>query len=225
MNELTTIQNVRGYIDSNGMAWLNLEDVARGLGFTTVATSGNECIRWSRVEQYLTDLGFNKDNGYLPDNTFIPENIFYRLAMKAKNEAAEIFQAKVADEILPAIRKTGTYSIQPKSALAALQDTVKVLTEHENRLNVLDNKIDNEIRVTYNQAKEIQFAVSGRVIDLLGGKETPEYKAYKGSYFQQIHHDLKDRLGVPSYRDIRKIDYNSAMAYIKAWLPKVKNTA
>ena len=40
---------------------------------------------------------------------FIPENIFYRLAMKAKNEVAEKFQAKVADEILPAIRKTGAY--------------------------------------------------------------------------------------------------------------------
>jgi len=41
---------------------------------------------------------------------FIPENIFYRLAMKAKNETAEIFQAKVADEIIPSIRKHGMYA-------------------------------------------------------------------------------------------------------------------
>jgi len=108
MQNLITIHGVRGKIE-NGVAYLNLEDVARGLGFTTVATSGNECVRWSRVEQYLTELGFNKNNEYLPDNTFIPENIFYRLAMKAKNEVAEIFQAKVADEILPSIRKHGAY--------------------------------------------------------------------------------------------------------------------
>jgi len=107
--QLITIQGVRGYIDENNIAQLNLEDVARGLGFTTVATSGNECVRWARVEQYLTDLGFNKDNEYLPDDTFIPENIFYRLAMKAKNEVAEKFQARVADEILPSIRKHGAY--------------------------------------------------------------------------------------------------------------------
>ena len=43
----------------------------------------------------------------MPD--FIPENIFYRLAMKAKNETAERFQAKVADEIIPSIRKHGAY--------------------------------------------------------------------------------------------------------------------
>jgi prophage antirepressor-like protein len=30
--------------------------------------------------------------------------------MKAKNEIAEAFQAKVADEIIPSIRKTGSYS-------------------------------------------------------------------------------------------------------------------
>ena len=30
--------------------------------------------------------------------------------MKAKNEVAESFQAKVADEIIPSIRKTGSYS-------------------------------------------------------------------------------------------------------------------
>ncbi|MEK3946947.1 phage antirepressor KilAC domain-containing protein [Paenibacillus sp. FSL H7-0703] len=43
-------------------------------------------------------------------DTFIPENIFYRLAMKARNEVAEAFQAKVADEILPSIRKHGIYA-------------------------------------------------------------------------------------------------------------------
>ena len=30
--------------------------------------------------------------------------------MKAKNGTAEAFQAKVADEIIPSIRKTGSYS-------------------------------------------------------------------------------------------------------------------
>ena len=121
MNDLVVINGVKGYMGKDGTAYLSLEDVARGLGFTTVATSGNECVRWARVEQYLTDLGFNKDNGYLADDTFIPENIFYRLAMKAKNETAEKFQAKVADEILPSIRKHGTY-MTPETIEAALLD-------------------------------------------------------------------------------------------------------
>lgn len=117
---LITINGVRGFIDGDGTAKLNLEDVSRGLGFTTVATSGNEVVRWSRVTKYLSDFGFIPTSG----DDFIPENIFYRLAMKAKNEVAEIFQTKVADEILPTIRKTGSYIVTnhvPKSFSEALR--------------------------------------------------------------------------------------------------------
>ena len=121
MNELTVIQNVRGYMNDD-TAYLNLEDVARGLGFTTVATSGNECVRWARVEEYLNSFGYTISEPC--QSAYIPENIFYRLAMKAKNETAEKFQALVADEILPSIRKTGSYSIQrqiPKTFAEALR--------------------------------------------------------------------------------------------------------
>lgn len=102
----------------DGTAYLKLEAVARGLGFSRVAASGNEVVRWETVRKYLEELGvpgsWHGDSPQvgkegLPD--FIPENIFYRLAMKAKNETAEKFQAKVADEIIPSIRKHGMYAV------------------------------------------------------------------------------------------------------------------
>lgn len=115
MNELQ-ILNVDGIecYEKDGTAYLKLETVARGLGFTFIAKSGNEVVRWNTVYGYLKDLGVATScNGasYQDDcPDFIPENIFYRLAMKAKNEAAEKFQAKVADEIIPSIRKHGLYA-------------------------------------------------------------------------------------------------------------------
>ena len=112
-NNIQTICGVECY-EKDGTAYLNLETVARGLGFTTVATSGNEVVRWSRVYDYLADLKVvaGSCNGGYKENCpiFIPENIFYRLAMKAKNETAEKFQALVADEIIPSIRKHGMYA-------------------------------------------------------------------------------------------------------------------
>lgn len=126
MNELMTIQNVRGYM-KNDTAYLNLEDVARGLGFVQ-EKSGVVYVRWETVARHLADLGYKYplEPSQLVGKTseFIPENIFYRLAMKAKNETAEKFQALVADEILPSIRKTGSYSIQrqiPQSFAEALR--------------------------------------------------------------------------------------------------------
>ena len=107
LNELQ-ILNVDGIecYEKDGTAYLKLETVARGLGFTE-KKDGVEYIRWARVEKYLSELNF-ATCGERPD--FIPENIFYRLAMKAKNEVAEKFQAKVADEIIPSIRKHGIYA-------------------------------------------------------------------------------------------------------------------
>lgn len=113
--EIMTIQNVRGYVDAQGTAWLNAEDVARGLGFTQTQekispTSGGktyESIRWERVNGYLQEFGFaNK----VAKDDFIPEGIFYLLAMKANNDAAKNFQRKIAFEILPTLRKHGVYA-------------------------------------------------------------------------------------------------------------------
>lgn len=106
MNELQVI-NIQGIecYEKNGTVYLNLEAVARGLGFTEVK-DGKEYVMWRRVDSYLAYLGFGT-SAERPD--FIPENIFYRLAMKAKNEVAEKFQSKIADEVIPSIRRHGAY--------------------------------------------------------------------------------------------------------------------
>lgn len=114
MNEIMNISGIDCY-EKEGTAYLKLETVARGLGFTRIATSGNEVIRWERVEGYLKELGVPTCG----HDSFIPENIFYRLAMKAKNEVAEKFQAKVADEIIPTIRRHGAY-MTPETLQAAI---------------------------------------------------------------------------------------------------------
>lgn len=116
-NKIITIKNVRAYQNENGVAQLNTEDVARGLGFTRVPTSGHEVIRWERVRQYLNEFGIATccdDNSQLVGKVgmpeYIPENIFYKLCFKAKNEIARKFQDIVTDEVLPSIRKNGMYA-------------------------------------------------------------------------------------------------------------------
>ena len=98
--------------EKDGVAYLKLETVARGLGFTqTQIKNGNEyvSVRWERVRKYLDEFGFPHEWGKdgLPE--YIPEDIFYRLAMKANNETAKNFQTFVAQKVLPSLRKHGAY--------------------------------------------------------------------------------------------------------------------
>ena len=110
-NEIITIKNVRGYIDEKGTAWLNLEDVAKGLGIVKKdKKNGKEYIRIhsQNIKRWLIDFGLIKSEDDLPE--YIQENVFYKLCMKADNEVARKFQDRVCDEILPMIRKTGMYA-------------------------------------------------------------------------------------------------------------------
>lgn len=66
------------------MAYLKLEAVARGLGFTQ-HKNGVEYVKWERVIAYLKELGFSPEVG---KDDYIPENIFYRWSTKAKNTTA-----------------------------------------------------------------------------------------------------------------------------------------
>ena len=104
---------LHGYIDANGTAWFNVEDIARGLGFTQIK-KGVEYVRYETVNNYLNQFGYNSFSQLVGKDDFIPENMVYRLAMKAKNETAEDFQAWLADDVVPSIRKTGSYSL-PKN--------------------------------------------------------------------------------------------------------------
>ena len=140
MNELITIEKVRGFIGENGIIFLNLEDVARGLGFVDIK-NGIEYIRWNRVEKYLKDFGFATSG----ENDFIPENIFYLLAMKGKNEIARNFQLKVANKILPAIRKTGMYATEEllNNPDLAIQAFMKLKEEMVKRKE-LEKKVEEQ---------------------------------------------------------------------------------
>jgi prophage antirepressor-like protein len=186
MNSLITIQNVRGYIDHNGTAYLNLEDVSRGLGFTQ-EKDGKVYVRWETVYRYLEEFNYKYplDSSQLVGKAnFIPENIFYRLAMKAKNETAEKFQAFVADEVLPQLRKTGTYSIQKPQCI---EDLI-----------ILQAQSMKELRAEVNQLQSTQRAIKEAVI------------AEPDNWREDINRKMNkiaEAIGLNKYREVRSESY------------------
>lgn len=100
----------------------------------------------------------------------------------------------------------------PQQLLAQAQ----CLVEMDNRITVVENKVDNEIRVNSGEQLRITKAVKRRVcqrIDLsvdLIGKDKFMYQA--------IYRDLKDRFGVASYKDIKRKDLTDCLNYISTWI-------
>ena len=96
--------------------------------------------------------------------------------------------------------------------IATLQEQEKIV----DRVEVLENKVDNEIRVDNGEQRKIQRAVATRVYQRLD--IVPELIEDKKYMFQAIYRDLKDRFGVASYRDIKRKDLRDCLEYVSAWI-------
>lgn len=89
-----------------------LVDVARGLEYANPAKAVIDHCKGVTIIETPTNGGKQKLK-------FGSEGQMYRLVLKAKTEKAEAFQDWVTDEVLPTIRKTGSYGI-PRSYSEAL---------------------------------------------------------------------------------------------------------
>ncbi|MGN4667972.1 phage antirepressor [Bacillus cereus group sp. MYBK234-1] len=107
MNQLQTFKNEIFEVSAkleNGEVLFDVEQVAKSLGFTQ-KKNGKNYIRWVTVNGYLKKY-VSQEVG---KGDLIPEPLVYKLAFKASNEIAEVFQDWLAIEVLPTIRKHGAY--------------------------------------------------------------------------------------------------------------------
>lgn len=107
--------NIRITYEENGDVLFIAKDVAEALGYSNTRDAvSTHCKRQATVG--IRDASSNQ----VRNVTAIPESDVYRLVMRSKLPSAEKFQDWVVETVLPAIRKTGSYSA-PTSRREMLQ--------------------------------------------------------------------------------------------------------
>lgn len=122
----------------------------------------------------------------------IPESDVYRLVMKSNKAEAEVFQDWVMDEVLPAIRSKGYYSLQEQKPLTPaelLLQQAQMFLEQERKMAALEQK-------TLAVETKLQ-SVEDKISDVIG---TNDYFTVVG----YMSHN-KIRLAKGSEKDIGKI--------------------
>ena len=102
-----------GYVDEEGVVYLNLGDVAQCLGF--IKSDGT--VRLKDMRRLLKEAEYTKK---FNAKDYVPESVFYFLAMQADSPNAKGFQKWLARDVVPSIRKTGKYSVNRTAAVPAL---------------------------------------------------------------------------------------------------------
>ena len=105
------------------------------------ALSNNEGVK-------IKQLGNTKSN-------FVNEPNLYRVIFQSRKEEAVKFQNWVFNEVLPSIRKTGSYSVKPMTHIQMLAAQAQAMAELEQRLYETENKVEQLVTVQEENLKQL----------------------------------------------------------------------
>lgn len=147
---------------------------------------------------------------------FLTEYGVYEVLMTSRKKIAKEFRKGfknfLKDWRLGKVKLTETSN---NNLLQVAQNLLNVCTEHENRINTLEDKIENSIVLETYQRGIVQKAINRRVYARY--KELKE-SIEKRELYSNIHRDIKYKFNVRSYGDIRKKDYEIALNWIEMWV-------
>lgn len=182
-------------------------DVAKALGYSNPRKAILDHCKGVTKRDTPTSSG-------IQSMSYINEGDLYRLIMKSKLPSAEKFEAWVMDEVLPTIRKTGSYQ-KPMTVAEQIQLLALGNQNHEERIE----KLENAMTIDYGQQKYISDLVSKVVIEVLGGKKSNAYDEIGKKVFAECNRDVKTYFDVNARNNIPKLRYQEAVEYIKEWTP------
>lgn len=115
MNDMQVFNNPRfgeiRTITENGKTLFCGADVARALGYKKPNDAIAAHCRYTVKRSIPHPQSLEKKI----EMNFIPEGDIYRLAAKSELPGADEFESWIFDEVIPSIRKTGSYSVKPMS--------------------------------------------------------------------------------------------------------------
>ena len=189
--------------------WFVGKDVATALGYKNTADAIGKHVDVD--DKLLSQIAIA---GQRRDVAVINESGVYALIFGSKLESAKRFKHWVTAEVLPSIRKTGSYQ-KPMTIAEQIQLLALGNQNHEERIE----KLENTMTIDYAQQKSIRGLVSSVVITHLGGKESNAYKEIGKKVFAECNRDIKTYFTVNARNNIPKLRFEESMEYVRNWHP------
>lgn len=190
-------------IEIDGKPYFSGADVAKALGYKDTVNALKQHCRGVVKHHIIDSLGRKQEA------SFITEGDLYRLIMKSKLPSAEKFETWVMDEVLPTIRKTGSYN-KPLTEAEQIRLLAKGTTELYERVDKVETKIEtleNDMPLYGCEIEEVSQHVRRKAVSVLGGKDSEAYNdgSIRSLVFSDIYTQLKREYGlVTSYKAIKR---------------------
>lgn len=218
MNNLMNFESKQVEVfEWNGQVLFNSKHVAECLDIKNV----NDNISKMNSKQVikLTNSKIGKADFRKVHNTgenFLTESGVYKLIFKSKKAEAERFQDWVTDEVLPHIRKTGSYQI-PK--MSKELEAILMIDGKQQKMDERITKLENNTTIDYSQQEDLRELANKKIVAILGGTDAPAYRELNKKVFSNFWRDYKRKLNVNSYKNTLVKDYDIGRQVIINWNP------
>lgn len=212
-----------------GEPWFVGRDVAQALGY--VKPEG--AIRNNVDRDDTLTEGIGVRTGTRADGTpsiqnmqmlIINESGLYSLIFGSKLESAKKFKKWVTSEVLPTIRKTGSYGRQlPQSPMELLELHYEAIRHVDNKVDALAEELTQfkqELPLFGIDEDKIVTAVHRKGVECLGGKGSNAYKdkSTHDKVFRDIYREVKRQFGISgTYKQLKRNQCDMAVNIVKEY--------
>lgn len=214
MNDLKIFENkefgeIRTVI-KDGEPWFVGKDVTKILGYERPTKAILDHVD----EEDLDAVPIQDSIGRMQNTPAVNESGLYSLIISSKLPNAKKFKKWVTSEVLPSIRKTGSYQ-KPLTPQEMMRIQLGMIDDVSDRVT----KLENTMTIDYSQQKTLTDLMSSTVVTWLGGKNTCAYKELSKKVFAEIGRDYKDYFNVNARANTPSLRFEEAVDYIKSWKP------
>lgn len=158
----------------------------------------------------------------------INESGLYSLIMSSKLPKAKLFKRWVTSEVLPSIRKNGSYELDTNGLMKQLVDSQASLNyvlagfkmqidndfkETNSKLSEHDELLKKRVYINPVEAKRIQEAVKEKAKQIAIDNNL-QYHTVKSKLFARLYDKLKNKFNVATYRELPSIYFDDIMKSI-----------
>lgn len=200
--------------------WFVGKDVADILGYQNGSRDINRHVAEEDRQNYQNGT-FESPRGM----TVINESGLYALIFGSKLESAKRFKHWVTSEVLPAIRRTGTYQ-KPMTTDQKIQLLAQGNVELTEKIDKVDKDLQEfkaDMPLLALECQRITRAKNQKVVPLMGGKDAPAYKnkSLMHKVYSDVDAQLRREFGVNTYKAIKRSQCDLAVEIIKKYeLPR-----
>lgn len=203
----------------DGEPWFVGKDVAEALGYAKpLGAVSTHVEKDDSLKRGLMD-----SLGREQETIFINESGLYALIFGSKLDSAKKFKKWVTSEVLPAIRKNGSYTmpISTNDKIMLLAQGHMELQQEVDSIKKDMESLKMDLPILPVEEDRITSAVKRKGLAVMGGKTSNVYrdKSIRRKVYQGIYANLKYNFQIKTYRALKRSQVDKAIDIINNYQP------